>query len=749
MSKKIYVIGNSHMDPIWIWRLREGRSTWLNTCRSVVRMMKKYPFLKFARSSSVCYRWVEESDPALFREIRKLVDAGRWELVGGWVEQSDTIITPGESLLRQAEHGKAYFKEKFGRDVRIAYSVDSFGQNIGLPKILKASGFDRYVWMRPQEHEKSMPHIFRWKCDDNSGDVLSFRIRNAYCTPPDIRGNTTKELFRWWFERGSAGDDEHQTFFFGVGDHGGGIYEKQLKWLLELGEDYELIFSTLEEYFNVIDKLELPVVDGEHTHHAPGCYSAVGGVKLWMANAEKNLYKAEKILLQSNFRDKKETVSKLYNAWEEHLFNYFHDVYPGTSIRAAYENEVRDLCGMVNKTAVDILEKSFARIGSAIKTDFLKEGGMLFWNPLPQSTVGNAFAATFSDPNAIGTPFNCLRDSSGREIPLQWIRNVTAFGLKGGVFTDEMAPSEVKAYAYGRTDKEYPSVGFERQHALLKRLRFDVVSDKNDTWAHAAKELGKTLGQATLKKVEEQENGPVVSRLRCFYSWKKSTFYLDLFAWKNIAEVEAVFLGNWQQKREALKLVLDTQYNGSEIISGQALASITRTADVCEQPFLDYVSAGGNGFFAHALHSYDSIGGKELRLTVLRPVVYAQHDPHKPNGDEGYADLGYQERRFWIFTGAENTPDKLNMAARKRLWNCEHFELTAASNGRKFQWDSWEVQPQEVVTTAQRYNKDGSIDFRLYNPGSKEVKASILRNGGKLAECTLKPSEFKLITLNK
>ena len=39
-AKKLYVIGNSHMDPIWLWRLREGRSTWLNTCRSVVRIMK-------------------------------------------------------------------------------------------------------------------------------------------------------------------------------------------------------------------------------------------------------------------------------------------------------------------------------------------------------------------------------------------------------------------------------------------------------------------------------------------------------------------------------------------------------------------------------------------------------------------------------------------------------------------------------------------------------------------------------------
>ena len=38
MKKKICVVTNSHMDPIWLWRLREGRSTWVNTCRTVVRM---------------------------------------------------------------------------------------------------------------------------------------------------------------------------------------------------------------------------------------------------------------------------------------------------------------------------------------------------------------------------------------------------------------------------------------------------------------------------------------------------------------------------------------------------------------------------------------------------------------------------------------------------------------------------------------------------------------------------------------
>ncbi|MCL1888769.1 MAG: alpha-mannosidase, partial [Kiritimatiellaeota bacterium] len=297
-AKRLYVIGNSHMDPVWLWRLREGRSTWLNTCRTTVRMMKKHPFLKFARSSTAAYKWVEESDPALFADIRALVDAGRWEPVGGWVEQSDTIVANGESLLRQAAVGNAYFKEKFGRPTRIAYCVDSFGQNAGLPKILAASGFDRYVWMRPSDHEMGVekPHLFKWRGDDGTSLVTCLRIRHGYCTGTWMKQRD--DMFRHLDDLAKIGD-EHQTFFFGVGDHGGGIYENQLEWLEAYRKDHDVVYSTLDEYFNVLDTIDLPVLDGEHTHHAPGCYSAVSGVKKWMARAERNLHKAEKMLVEN------------------------------------------------------------------------------------------------------------------------------------------------------------------------------------------------------------------------------------------------------------------------------------------------------------------------------------------------------------------------------------------------------------------------------------------------------------------
>ncbi|MBE6405901.1 MAG: hypothetical protein E7040_07760 [Lentisphaerae bacterium] len=43
MKKKLYIICNSHLDPIWLWNRTSGRSSWLNTMHSVVRIMEEQP----------------------------------------------------------------------------------------------------------------------------------------------------------------------------------------------------------------------------------------------------------------------------------------------------------------------------------------------------------------------------------------------------------------------------------------------------------------------------------------------------------------------------------------------------------------------------------------------------------------------------------------------------------------------------------------------------------------------------------
>ena len=745
-AKKLYVIANSHMDPIWLWRLREGRSTWLNTCRSVVRMLKKYPFLKFCRSSSSCYEWLEACDPALFAEIRELVDAGRWEPVGGWIEQSDTIITPGEVLFRQAEFGKRYFREKFGKEVRIGYSVDAFGQNAGLPKILKTTGFDRYVFMRPMAEEKTMPYLFRWRGDDGS-EVLTLRIRLAYCTLPGWQKK--QELFDW-IDQLFAEGDEHQTFFFGVGDHGGGIYEKQLNWLLEAAETRAIEFSTLEHYFDVIETLDLPVCEGELTHHSPGCYAAVSTIKRQLASAERTLFKAEKLVLESPGPDAAADTKKLDDAWNQLLFNYFHDIYPGTAVKRAFDGEVRDLTGYARWIASSILEKRLGRYAAQAKSDFLSEGGVLLWNPLPVPVRAVFGFDTFSDPNCNGKNFNALRDCDGNVIPLQFLRPATSYGPNNAwgraTAVVDLPPSGLRTFAYTYEKTSAATLGFERQQTAFRRITFPIITDVGDTWGHGLARLGETAGEAEFVGFEEIDNGPAASCLRGRYRWKDSEFKLDLFAYAGIPELFARWNAEWREKDDTVKLSWRTGIEGGEFLTGQAAALLARTPDGFEQPFIDFVAAAGNdgktsGILAEALHSYDSFGSGELRLTLLRPVCYAEHLPHRPHGDEGYADLGEAEQEFWISDGRPAA--ELPATARERLWGAEHLEITAASDGTKLRRTVWSIEPPSAVALCQN-----DREIRLWNSSTASSRIRICRDGVEIASRLLAPAAVRAFPLD-
>ena len=97
--KKLYLVGNAHIDPVWLWRWQDGYSEVLATYRSALDRMKEFPDYKFTSACAVYYEWVEKTDPEMFEEIRERVKEGRWNIVGGWFLQPDCNIPSGESFL--------------------------------------------------------------------------------------------------------------------------------------------------------------------------------------------------------------------------------------------------------------------------------------------------------------------------------------------------------------------------------------------------------------------------------------------------------------------------------------------------------------------------------------------------------------------------------------------------------------------------------------------------------------------------
>jgi len=176
----VHLIGNAHLDPVWLWRWPAGVGEAIATCRSAVERLDEYPEFIFTRSDMWVHEQIEKLDPGLFARVREYVESGRWQIVGGWYIQPDCNLPTVDSFNKHISMGKAYFKEKFHIDITVGYNVDSFGHNAMIPSLLKKSGYDSYVMMRPMAHEKKLPaSLFRWRSPDNE-EIMVWRIPRAY-----------------------------------------------------------------------------------------------------------------------------------------------------------------------------------------------------------------------------------------------------------------------------------------------------------------------------------------------------------------------------------------------------------------------------------------------------------------------------------------------------------------------------------------------------------------------------------------
>jgi alpha-mannosidase len=179
-EKKLYMIGNAHIDPVWLWNWQEGFQEVKATFQSALDRMKETDGFIFTCSSAAFYEWVEKNNPKMFQEIVTRVKEGRWEIVGGLYIQPDCNIPNGESYVRQGLFSQRYFMKKFGRIATTGYNVDSFGHNGNLPQILTKSGMENYIFMRPMPAEKGLPgRIFWWASEDRT-KILTYRIPYEY-----------------------------------------------------------------------------------------------------------------------------------------------------------------------------------------------------------------------------------------------------------------------------------------------------------------------------------------------------------------------------------------------------------------------------------------------------------------------------------------------------------------------------------------------------------------------------------------
>ena len=178
--KKINLIANAHLDPVWLWEWEEGAAAAISTFRVAADFCEEYEGFIFNHNEALLYEWVEEHEPSLFKRIQTLAKKGKWHIMGGWYLQPDCNMPSGESFVRQILLGRRYFREKFGAAPTTAVNFDSFGHTRGLVQILAKSGYDSYLFCRPAPTDCTLPSDdFIWTGFDGSS-VMAYRASDRY-----------------------------------------------------------------------------------------------------------------------------------------------------------------------------------------------------------------------------------------------------------------------------------------------------------------------------------------------------------------------------------------------------------------------------------------------------------------------------------------------------------------------------------------------------------------------------------------
>lgn len=386
-KKKIHLICNAHLDPEWLWEWEEGAAAMLGTFRQAAEFCDQYNHEAFIfnHNEVILYRWVEEYEPELFEKIQRLVKEGKWHIMGGWYLQPDCNMTSGESFVRQIMLGRQYFKKKFNKVPTTAINFDPFGHTRGLVQILAKSGYDSYLFCRPEPRELELEsNDFIWEGYDGS-QVMAHRSHDLYLSFLGQAKKKVEEVIDLY------GTQDDMMVLWGVGNHGGGPSRHDFKELAALREEikdkYEMVHATPEDYFKALSirKDSLPVRKNDINSTFVGCYTSQIRIKQKHRQLENLLFMTEKMSVYAWSKGlMKYPFDELQKAMYDLAKSEFHDILPGSSIQPVENAGIR-----IMDHGLEILSRVKARAFFALAKGQPKakegETPVLVYNPHPFS----------------------------------------------------------------------------------------------------------------------------------------------------------------------------------------------------------------------------------------------------------------------------------------------------------------------------------------------------------------------------
>lgn len=663
---KVHLVAHAHIDMNWLWPWEDTVATIKDTFSTMIKLMDKYPDFHFSQSQAVTYQVVEEKFPRLFEAIKQYVKKGNWDITASMWTESDLNMAGTEALVRQFLQAKRYIKDKFGLEPKVCWEPDTFGHIWSLPQVIKKAGGNYYYFMRcPKSHT-----IFWWQAPDGSKVLAFTSIYNNTVNPKSIMDVVINLYSKYRLK--------NSMFVYGVGNHGGGATIEDIESAHELQKKQvfpKIMFSSTHSFFKEVEKeLEnnnIPVISDELQYVFDGCYTTHADVKRHNRLCERLLVDAEKFQVFSRLNSRE----ILQKAWQNTLFNQFHDILDGSGTPEAYERP-RKLAEETLKIAEETLCMSLKRLAEKVKMSH--EGiPIVVFNPLswkrtdlvkvklPKDLVPeNAVAVSASDGKK--TPVQMCGDE------LLFIAEVPPLGYRTYYVVEAEKPEKLSKLATGENvlENEYFKLEIDEDSGTIsslydkttrrfvfKKNRYSYTKPVYSNLLQVLYELPHGMSAWIIGDISRIENlirdadvelietGPVRATIKVIHKLRKSLISQYISVYRNIPRIDFHMVIDWKEtsndKTEApmLKVSFTPILGNSKATFEVPFGYIERVADGTEVPALRWVDISdkeyGLSLLNDSKYGFD-VNGNTVRMTLVR----TSYSPD-PKPDQGIHKFNY------------------------------------------------------------------------------------------------------------
>lgn len=381
----LHGLGHAHIDTAWLWTLDVARAKVDRTFHTALHLMDEFPEYIFTSSAPQHYAWFKARHPESFERLAARVREGRWEPLGGmWVEP-DLNVTGAESLVRQFILGRRWFAEQFGPDAEtpVLWLPDTFGYPASIPQIAAQAGMRYFFTIKLRWSEvNEFPHdTFWWQGIDGTrllahmstvpymGRITDLATYNADPSP-------SSALNAWAKQKDKRQHDGLMAY--GWGDGGGGPTREMLDMMRALAEFPGVPRhkpSRARDFYAHLEATHgdsLPTWDGElylETHQ--GTLTSQHRIKRLNLSLERRLHDLEFLgayatIHLPGFSYPAELIA---SAWQAACLHQFHDILPGSSIDAVYDDAerlLRPIIGALDEATAAVLGALAEHFGGQI-----------------------------------------------------------------------------------------------------------------------------------------------------------------------------------------------------------------------------------------------------------------------------------------------------------------------------------------------------------------------------------------------